>query len=137
MTYKLFLDDYRIPRDCVQYMHQRIGKENPIYLQNDWIVAQNYKHFIRIVEKLGIPELVSFDHDLADGHYHQNMQEGEINYQSDDFQNDMHKTGYHCAKWLAEKCAELKVPFPKSYVHSMNPVGTENITAFIKSLANN
>lgn len=131
--YKLFLDDYRRPIDCAQYMHTRIGTENPIYLQNDWIVAVNYQHFVRIVNKLGIPKFVSFDHDLADGHYHQNMQEGVINYDSTDFQNDAHKTGYHCAKWLIDKCIESGAPLPKYYVHSMNPVGTENITSLLKS----
>lgn len=133
MSYKLFLDDYRIPLDCVQYMHQRIGKENPIYLETDWVKAVNYRHFVRIIDRLGIPALVSFDHDLADGHYHQNMQEGEINYTSDDFKNDDHKTGYHCAQYLIEKCAELNVPMPKFYVHSMNPAGTENIIQLLRS----
>ena len=37
---KVFLDDVRNPKDCVTYMHQRIGDKNPIYLE-EWVIAKN------------------------------------------------------------------------------------------------
>jgi hypothetical protein len=81
----------------------------------------------------GIPDLVSFDHDLADGHYHKNMQEGKLNYDAESFKSDdYNKTGYHCALWLRNLCYFNLVPLPKWYVHSANPVGTENIVALLK-----
>lgn len=38
------------------------------------------------------------------------------------------KTGYDCAKWMIEYyCLDMKLPLPEIFVHSMNPVGCENI----------
>ena len=131
---KIFLDDYRIPADCLKYMYQRIGKLNPIYNDSEWIVVKNYPQFVRAVIRFkGEITHVSFDHDLADGHYHQNMQEGTINYDSEDFNNDdINKTGYHAAKFLKELYLENKLELPIMFVHSMNPVGTENIINLFK-----
>jgi hypothetical protein len=129
----LFLDDYRRPDDCLKYMHMRIGAENLIYDSPNWFTVKHYPAFVQYIEKNGLPDLISFDHDLADGHYHQNMQEGNINYQTEDFANDMHKTGYHCALWLTNYCMDKQLPLPKFLVHSMNPVGTENIKALLEN----
>ena len=43
------------------------------------------------------------------------------------------KTGNDCAKWLSEYCVKNVVPLPDYYVHSMNPVGKENILSTLKS----
>jgi hypothetical protein len=132
MAYKLFLDDIRQPIDCFSYMHGRIGKSVHIYLEKDWVVVKNYPQFIACIDKNGLPELISFDHDLADGHYHKNMQEGMLNYDSSDFHDDdLNKTGYHCAVFLKGRCAELNTPLPKCIVHSMNPVGVQNINRLL------
>lgn len=128
---RLFLDDYRIPMDCVSYMHRHIGARNPDYLES-WIVVRDYESFCRNIMKSGVPDLISFDHDLADGHYHQNMQEGVLNYNTEDFDNDKYKTGFHCAKWLVEYCIENNCKIPDYYVHSMNPIGAENIKNYLE-----
>lgn len=130
---KLFLDDYRSPDDCLKYMYKRVGANNLIYNDQDWIVVRNYPEFVELIErtKLEDIELISFDHDLADEHYHKNMQEGKINYSGESFNKDYNKTGYHCAKWLINYCLKNKLPLPQTVVHSMNPVGTENIERLI------
>jgi len=126
---KLFLDDYRSPIDCLSYMHTRIGKLNPIYNDGEWYVVRNYPEFVKAINRFkGEITHVSFDHDLADGHYHQNMQEGVINYNSEYFNSDdFNKTGYHAAIYLKELYEQHKLDLPVMFVHSMNPVGTENI----------
>jgi hypothetical protein len=126
----LFLDDYRAPQDCLKYMHTRIGSENLVY-QAHWEVVKNYPEFVKWIEKNGLPTVISFDHDLADGHYHANMQQGELNYQGNSFDDDYNKTGYHCAKWLIDYCLDNDKKLPRCIVHSMNPVGTENIQALL------
>lgn len=103
MTYNLFLDDYRDPPK---------GR--------DWIVASDYNAFCEIIQRLGVPQFISFDHDLADVHY--GHLEGVIPY--NDFTE---KTGYHCAMWLIEYCRENGCDIPPCNVHSMNPVGAQNI----------
>ena len=127
---KLFLDDVRDPKDCLGYMYKRIGKLNPIY-DEEWVVAKDYDQFILLVESFferGIEiSHISFDHDLAEGHYHKNMQEGVLNYDAQDFDDNANKTGYHCAKWLKTFYEEKGLELPKMFVHSMNPVGTQNI----------
>lgn len=118
--YMLFLDDVRRPATTFSYM------ELPIYNETDWIIVKNYYAFISIIQKKGVPELISFDHDLADIHYkEQNFDYDDENYE---------KTGYHCAKWLIDYCMdnELKVP-TKIIIHSMNPVGSLNIKSLFET----
>lgn len=129
MAYKLFLDDIRNPVHCVTYMHLRIGWKNPIYLQNDWLIARNYEMFKATLEKEGLPEFVSFDHDLCREHYTMvwddicNVESNNIVYE---------KTGLDCAKYLVNYCLDNKLKLPEYAVHSMNPVGTHNIKEYLE-----
>lgn len=131
-SYKLFLDDYRSPTDCLSYMHRRIGAQNLIY-KEDWVIVRNYKQFVSWILHHGLPSLISYDHDLAEGHYHRNMQEGVIIYDGGTFENDNNKTGYHAAKWLVDYCQRYNYKLPDWIVHSMNPVGSDNIEGLLKN----
>lgn len=135
MSYKLFLDDYRIPLDCIPYMHQRIGKMNPIYLEKDWVIVKDHDAFVKHITKYGLPEIVSFDHDLADEHY-----ATEANWDNYtewvESQKFKEKTGYDCAKWLIDYCMEHNQNLPFFIVHSMNPSGTENILSLLTNFKN-
>lgn len=128
---KLFLDDYRQPIDCVGYMHQRIGIKNPIYLENDWVIVKHYAAFVNHIKENGLPDLISFDHDLAEGVFHKTMIDGVIDYEAPEFDTNHFKTGYHCAQWLIDYCIEKQEKLPEFIVHSMNPVGTENILSIL------
>jgi len=122
--YKIFLDDIRIPMDCVKYMHTRIGALNPIYL-TDWKIVRNYDEFVRaITNHYTQVSHISFDHDLADVHYNPETWTESFVYQE--------KTGHDCAKWLKDFYAEKNHPLPTMFVHSMNPVGTQNIINVFK-----
>lgn len=125
---KLFLDDIRHPVDCVKYMHARIGKLNPIYLEQ-WEIARNFNQFKEWVEycfQVG-EELthISFDHDLADVHYNPETQQESFAYDE--------KTGYDCAVWLRSFYLEKGLSLPVMFVHSMNPVGTQKIVDFFNT----
>ncbi len=115
MTKRLmFLDDIRYPIEAYHYTKQEI------FLRNDWHIVRNYEQFInRILEK-GLPEMISFDHDLADGH--------GLESDSQEFNG---KTGYDCAKWLINYCMDHSILLPKFYCHSMNPVGKANIEGLL------
>lgn len=109
----LFLDDIRYPKDAYQYTGQEV------FQREDWHIVRNYQAFVdRILEKR-LPDMISFDHDLADLK--------KINQES------VEKTGYDCAKWLIEYCMDYNLKLPPYYCHSMNPVGKQNI----ESLLNN
>ena len=57
--YHLFLDDERNPSSVTWV---RLP-----YVQ--WEVVRSHKEFTEFVNDFGLPEFVTFDHDLADEHY--------------------------------------------------------------------
>ena len=120
MAYNLFLDDLRMPKDTFDYMGL------PIYISVDWSIVRNYYAFVQIIEGKGIPDIISFDHDLADKHYDPQIVEGEPYEKIYDMFDE--KTGYHCAKWLLDYCIGInEKPPAQIYIHSMNPAGSMNI----------
>lgn len=60
---KLYLDDYRYPKLSFDYTN------NSIYNDKDWDIVTNYDEFVNYIQKNGLPNLISFDHDLAGEHY--------------------------------------------------------------------
>lgn len=94
MSYKLFLDDLRKPPD------------------ESWVVVRSVKDFIKVIEEKGMPDVISFDHDLGTESY-----------------GVLAPTGMDAAKWLVEK--EL-IP-KKVIVHSANPTGAENIKRLLEN----
>ena len=128
---KLFLDDVRNPSDCASYMYQRIGALNPIYLEGEWLIVRNYEQFCNALDRYEQDiTVISFDHDLADGHYHESMSESSEAYEQH-LKTVKEKTGLDCAKYFKEKFKNKQV-WPQLLVHSMNPVGTENIINLFK-----
>lgn len=116
MIYFLFLDDERQPR-AVTWVNL------PPY---PWTIVRSYGEFVGIVENRGLPQFVTFDHDLAEGHYADAAEVNKIGGKID-YDKLQEKTGYHAAKWLAEYCRSRGLDFPAFEVHSLNPVGAKNI----------
>lgn len=125
--WNLFLDDIRQPEEAYAYT----GFEK--FATLDWFVVKDYEEFIRAVAVRGMPEFISFDHDLADEHY--TPPEYWTDYDSSkEYQESrqyQEKTGLDCAKWLVEWCLQWGYKLPDFYVHSMNPVGKDNIIAYL------
>ena len=67
-TYNLFLDDVRNPKDCCQYM-----PDAKFYFDSEFVIVRNYDEFVNFIRKNGLPNIISFDHDLADEHYSSDM----------------------------------------------------------------
>ena len=125
--YNLFLDDFRVPSDCSRYM------TNPeFYLLNKWEIVRNYDEFVKFIEKNGLPEVISFDHDLADEHYSQDMYAGNEVY-DENYKNFTEKTGYDCTKWLVDYCMDRNIDVPDYMVHSKNPAGAKNIWSYLEN----
>jgi len=77
-------------------------------------VARSFEQFNAALLKYGCPEFISFDHDL-----------GPV---------DVNPSGMDCAKLLAEQVLNGNLTLPPNFsftVHSMNPVGAENIQRFM------
>lgn len=115
----LYIDDERIPTETI-----------PGY--NAWMVVINYNEFVANITKYGLPNLISFDHDLADEHITdfilQSAADGCCLPQYDTYKE---KTGLDCAKWLVDYCQSNDLILPLCSVHSFNPVGAANIQSFL------
>ena len=104
---RLFLDDIRNPKT------------------KGWTVVRNYDEFVKHIQENGLPEEISFDHDLAEIHYDPTTWREGFVYQE--------KTGYDCAKWLCDYCWTNGLPIPTWNVHSANPVGRDNIIQLMEN----
>jgi hypothetical protein len=122
MKYNLFLDDERIP-EMVTWVNLP---------DVEWEIVSCYEQFVYTIEKNGLPEIVSFDHDLGESSY----KEFHRAWNSDrviKYSNIKEKTGYHACKWLVEYCLEKNLKFPQYYIHTMNSIGRDNIQSLIDS----
>ena len=113
---KLYLDDIRTPKS------------------EGWDIVRSYQEFVDWITENGVPDEVSFDHDLSREHtkyfFDNGGHDNPPNPQDTEFTE---KTGYDAAKWLCEYCWTNGIPLPTWNVHSANPVGRDNI----KQLINN
>jgi hypothetical protein len=115
----LFLDDERIPTETI-----------PEY--SPWMVVINYDEFVAHITKHGLPDLVSFDHDLADEHKTDFIiQTARYGFCTPGYEEYTEKTGLDCAKWLVDYCQTNGRPLPLCSVHSFNPVGAANIQSYL------
>jgi len=111
---RLYLDDVRTPFD------------------EGWTVVRNYKEFVTAIEEFGVPDLVSFDHDLAEEHmkdYFLHQYNGEKFIDYDSFKIE---TGRECVEYLINYCIRKNKPLKEVTVHSANELGSENIQAIVK-----
>jgi len=118
MSYKLFLDDERKPSD-VTWLELPSGP---------WQIVRSYDAFAEYISEHGIPDVISFDHDLGVENVEVVARSHDIDYNKLTM-----KTGYHCATWLANYCLDNQVQLPTFYVHSMNPVGAQNIRVLLEN----
>ena len=70
----------------------------------------SYTEFVAYLEHKGLPDFISFDHDLGE-----------------EF------SGYDCAKYLVDYCLDHQLLLPDFAVHSQNPVGKENIERLLNN----
>ena len=117
--YNLFLDDVRLPNHVTWV---------DLPPNQHYSVVRNYQEFVDLITLRGIPKFVTYDHDLSDDHYGHGLRGDNIPY--DQYAE---KTGYDCAKWLVNECMIKGVKHPPYIVHSMNPVGKQNIISYVES----
>lgn len=117
----LWLDDMRDPN---KYLNKKADKESGALYNNlsfyqkfkeeynpEFVWVKTFEEFTNYILKNGVPEFVSFDHDLGKGL----------------------KKGAECALWLKQYCRENNKPLPKFYAHSANPNGRKEINSLLSS----
>lgn len=107
--YYLFLDDERIPDEVFRYAG------NLMYLKYRWIIVRSHRKFVKTIIKKGVPQFISFDHDLSD------------------VKSEREMTGYDCAKWLSAYCMNNKKQISKYAIHTSNTVGAQNIETYLQN----
>ncbi|MAX51428.1 MAG: hypothetical protein CMH22_05570 [Methylophaga sp.] len=93
-----------------------------------WV--RNYEEFVLFIERYGIPQAISFDHDLGDSHYTPEKYWSDYNVSKlyQDLQTHSEKTGLDCVKFIINYFLDEDVDvFPVMYFHSANPVGKDNM----------
>lgn len=120
---KLFLDDERHPADVTWV---DIGN-------GPWEIVRSYAEAVAWVEKNGFPNVISFDHDL--GYEAFDTNEAGIIVVTDSRETP---SGYDFAKWLIHRDMDCNGEngLPDDFrftVHSMNPVGAQNIRSLLVS----
>ena len=127
----LFLDDIRHPHDVYRYTQQTM------FLQKKWEIVRSYIEFVQWITINGLPDFISFDHDLADVLYNSShlSTDDENLKEEEDVQRHTEKTGYECARWLVDYCLDNNLNCPKFYCHSMNPVGKDKINGLLNQFS--
>lgn len=123
----LFLDDIRYPfqaKDSFiegESLKKRSGIEDA-----SWYIVRSYPQFVKKIQIHGIPDNVSFDHDLCHEHmiyYFEGRWPTEGGYPDHPV-----KTGFHCAQFLVDFWERSgKVKTPRCFIHTANEVGAINI----------
>ncbi len=93
MTWNLYIDDIRFPP-----------------LDRDWLVCRSTQEALDRIAYLGMPDFISFDHDLG----------GE-------------DTTMVFLRRLVNEVWDGVTPPPEYQIHSANPVGAQNIRSFMDS----
>lgn len=110
-SWNLFIDDERNPIDVKWGSYEEIYN----YTHSDWIIARNWDETFEYITTMGIPNVISFDHDLGENQ----------------------KTGYDITKKLVEFAIDdpNNYSFPSDFkylIHSKNPVGEKNIRMYLQ-----
>lgn len=124
MSKNIFLDDLRDPKDAFAHTNQLM------FLEWEWTVIRSFDEFAEWIHANGLPDFVSFVHDLHNDHYTPQhlwtdkeaakaWRTGEISAKPN---------GFHCAMFLVHYCSLKKLKLPEWYCHSMNPVGNDKIS---------
>ncbi len=130
---RLFLDDIRRPNEVNKYTN------DDEYLE-PWLVVRNYDDFVIALKKhAGKLVTISYDHDLDQQHQRDYLRQTYEKAEEDiklEYEQYKEKTGYDAAKFMLELYHELGLPLPRIKVHSMNPVGKQNIIQLINGSRN-
>jgi hypothetical protein len=88
--YWIYIDDERFPKT-----------------QGPWVIVRSLSELKSVIAKDGIPDMISFDHDLGENQ----------------------PTGMDCVNWLIDQNIVLE----KYNIHSANPVGSVNMQSKLDS----
>ena len=106
---------------------QRLGFRSVLYLDDVRVplvrgvdLVRNYDEFVFYLQTHEMPEVISWDHDIAEEHYPKASEGDDATIPYDSYTE---KTGLDCARYVVEN----SLPLELWAVHSFNPEGADNI----------
>lgn len=125
----LWIDDIRNP-----YIDNWLRDYAPQFVsgESNVVWVKNYDDFVNHIKFKGIPDMISFDHDLGEDIAREKVRMGTSKKQARKQKKEV-KSGFDCAKWLVDYCIDNQTPIPHFGVHSANPVGAENIRGLLNN----
>lgn len=126
MSYNLYLDDVRNPADSFAG-GPYLFPGNRIYVDKQWTVVRNYNDFVAKIYSEGLPDTVSFDHDLADEHMQHYFTKVVTLGADPSKESFKEKTGYDAALFLLNYVEQNNLLLPEYHIHSFNPAGAKAI----------
>jgi len=122
----LYLDDKRNPKKQTHIDTSSFGKV---------IWAKGYVDFVNWIYIHGLPDSISFDHDLSPEHYApEEHWVGTYRIWRDE-NLTLFPTGLTCARFLVRYCTKYKCELPTWTVHSLNPIGAYEIVLELMTYA--
>ena len=127
----LWLDDRRNP-----FLNSiGVSRQGERDYEVHWV--RDYHEFMQWLSTFGLPDAISFDHDLAEEHYTpeyfwDNYEESK-KFQKWKSQFYTEGTGLDCAEYLIDYCKCSKTNLPVVFIHSANPVGADKIAKVINN----
>ena len=94
---------------------------------------RTFDEFVTCTAYHGLPDVVSFDHDLDEEHINHYFKVTQPTGGVIEYDNFTKKTGKHCAEYLVRECKRQGNPKQiKTFVHSANRWGGQNIKDILK-----
>ena len=132
--YNLFLDDLRYPDGAYLYDKDINLLDATGIPKNQWQIVRTYESFVRYINKNGLPDTVSFDHDLHEEHIRHFIEVTQPTGGVIEYGNLQEKTGKSCAEFLVRKWKENGKPPIRVYIHSANQYGANNIQEILSEV---
>lgn len=89
----------------------------------NFVWVKNLYQFIEYIEKNGVPEFISFDHDLNNRGGGEGLSD----------EQKLNNNGANCAMWLVKYCQKTHSKMPKFFIHSANDRGSEEINRILNN----
>lgn len=99
-----------------------------------WVLCRNFEEWVTYLSYNGVPDLVSFTHDLADEHFQDQAKYELQGIEAIQYNDFVQPTGLQCAQYLCAFCEQNGLPIQAVGVHCPErPMGAHNIRTAVNT----
>jgi len=131
--YNLFLDDTRIPKFAYcSESGKCVTEAANLDSHDDWHIVRNFDSFVICISYLGLPKIISFDHDLCEVATQECIRGWDSSEPFNYDIEEMEPTGASCADYLVGFCEYTGQEIPKYLFHTANKKGEQNMRNILR-----